>query len=141
MPEGLPDGFGLLAKGMELTKRNQGLVIRVLWVVTVSTLLLWICGFVSFFANPPYAKAGDVQQVQRDVAQLQHTANVTAKINLTRELRDQYSARCELRLSKDAAKNASAIEAISHYIDTLLTEYLDLTGKQYPEPVCTLKGS
>jgi hypothetical protein len=113
----------LLSLAFGLSPRQQGLILRILWVTIVSTHILWACGLLAFMGlNSPWAKA-------EDVSQLIHNVALATKLTLSQELRDQYAIVCH---TQDVAARA----ALLRYIESLQVEYQNLTGQRYPEPAC-----
>lgn len=61
----MADKVGLLTEGFKLNMEERGLIIRVLWVVTVTAFMMWILGFFAFFGmGSPFATAGDLEKSQ-----------------------------------------------------------------------------
>ncbi len=92
--------------------------------------IAWICGWlVVFGVASPYARADDMQRLASSVATLQKNVNIGTRISLGREIRDQMAVRCH-------TTDESALQGLSNYIESLQSEYLDLTGQRYPETIC-----
>ena len=85
----------------------------------MSLHVAWACGWLGFLGASGFASAQDLNG-------LSHTVNVSAQINLARELRDQISLRCRVT---DPATRA----ALDRYIEYLQLEYVNLTRQRYPE--------
>jgi hypothetical protein len=126
-----PEGaFGLLALGMNLSTEQQGLIIRVMWVVVVSSLFAWILGAGAIIGLPSkFALAADVSDLKQQQVTLETNVRISARISLSRELRDEMALRC--RTTDPAVYNA-----LSNYIEQLQQEYVSLTGARYPDTVC-----
>lgn len=116
-------GFNLLAEGFGLSREQRRLVLRVLWVLGVSTHIAWVCGLLAVIGFPtPFARAQDVQQLERATL-------VSARINLQQELRAQTRLLCSL----DPVERPP----VERTIDKLREEYRVVTkGEIYPEPHC-----
>lgn len=113
----------LLSEAFGLNKGQRQLVLRVLWVISVSTILAYILGALTIIGiAAPYARAGDVNQIQQTVA-------ASARVTLSQEIRAQARVRCQ---SNDPAVR----DAITRYLDSLQFEYERVAGQRYPEPQC-----
>ena len=124
MPDGKPDSvLGFVLTLLDLSQPQTMRLVIVSMALAVSLHVAWICGLLEPMGlHVPYAKAEDFAQVQRSVA-------ISAKINISRELRDQYALRCR-------TSDTSVRVALSNYIESLQLEYQQLTGQRYPEPSC-----
>lgn len=112
--------FTLLGEGFGLTPDQRRLLIRTLWVLMVSTHILWVCGFMAIVGFPsPFAKASDVERIQQ-------SADISARISLAQEIRAYSASRCR----------ADDREPFDKIIDRLQIEYERITGARYPEPRC-----
>jgi hypothetical protein len=86
--------------------------------------ILWVCGWLAFLGlEVPFAKADDFKRLNAAV-------QISAKLNIAREIRDQVQARCSTR-------DYNTRRAFDSAIETLQLEYMTVTGGQrYPEPPC-----
>lgn len=114
--------FSALTLGFNLTRRQQILIIRILWVLGVSMHIVWACGFLSFLGLVGFAKADDMQKLQQTVA-------ASARVTLSQEIRSQAGVRCR-------SVDPLVRDSITRYIDSLQTEYERIAGQRYPEPAC-----
>lgn len=113
----------LLSEGFGLKKEQRQLLLRVLWVIAVTTTLAYILGALTVFGiAAPYARAADVDQ-------LKQTIEASARVTLGREIREQSRVRC-------SATDQAIIDSITRYIDSLQTDYERIAGQRYPEPEC-----
>lgn len=120
----LNEKLDLVSEGFGLSKAQRQLLLRVLWVLGVTTCLAYILGALTIIGiSAPYAKAAEVEQLQR-------TVEVSARIQLAQEIRLQVRIRCTItdQQSRDSLQRA---------IDSLQDEYARITkGQRYPEPIC-----
>lgn len=116
--------FSLFSLGMGLTRGQQRLIIRTLWVLLVTTNMLWLWGFLAWAGlAAPFARAQTVEE-------LQHTVMISAKLQLTQELRVQTIYWCE-------AKDNGEKYAVEQTLDRLKDEYRRITrGETPPEFTC-----
>lgn len=111
--------FSILSLGMGLTRTQQRLIIRTLWVLLVTTNMLWLWGFLAWAGlTAPFAKADTVTE-------LQHTVMISARLQLTQELRVQTLYWC-------AAKDGNDKYAVEQTLDRLRDEYKRITGGETP---------
>jgi len=117
-------GFALLSLGMGLTRTQQQIVLRTLWVLIVTTHIAWVCGFLAPLGlAAPFARADAVEDLTR-------TAAVSARLQLTQELRTQTLYWC-------AAKELNQRTAVEQTLDRLRDEYRRITkGEAPPEFRC-----
>ncbi len=117
-------GFALLSLGMGLDRRGQQVVLRALWVLVVSGHIAWVCGFLAPLGlAAPFARADSVEDLTR-------TAALTARLQLTQELRVQTLYWCQ-------AKELGQREAVEQTLDRLREEYRRVTkGEPAPEFKC-----
>lgn len=123
--EGPPDvtgAFSAITAGFRLSRKDQALLLRVLWVLLVSAHIAWACGWLTAIGLAGFAKAENVEK-------LQQTVNASARVTLSQEIRAQARVRCQ---SNDAAVR----DSITRYIDSLQFEYERVAGQRYPEPPC-----
>lgn len=114
-----PGTLSILSLGMGLTKKQQQLVIRTLWVLLVTTNMLWIWGFLGWLGLAvPFARADTVTE-------LQHTVMISARLQLTQELRVQTIYWCQ-------AKDGQEKLAVEQTLDRLRDEYKRITGGETP---------
>jgi hypothetical protein len=123
-PQVMQRAFGLLAEGFGLTRDQQQLILRVLWVIAVSGHIAWVCGFLAFAGlQSPFARASELEKVAQ-------AAKVSARISLQQELRAQTRLACSL---SDPGQRAT----VERTIDKLREEYRAVTGgESYPETIC-----
>jgi len=116
--------LSLLSDGFGLSIAQRQLLIRVLWVLGVSTHIAWVCGFLGVVGlAPPFARA---ERVDR----LEQSAQIAARISLQQEYRVQVRAYC---LVDEPAK-----DGVLRTIDRIRADYSTVTeGKEsLPEPRC-----
>lgn len=116
--------FDLLSLGMGLNRGQQQLIIRTLWVIIVTTHILWACGLLGFMGMAsPFARATDVEDLRR-------ATQVIEKIQLTQEMRVQTIYLCR-------AKDQDEKLAVEQALDRLRDEYKRITGEVAPEYKCS----
>ncbi|MGH7743931.1 MAG: hypothetical protein ACREQ5_03810 [Candidatus Dormibacteria bacterium] len=126
MSENVEGIFKLFSLGFGLNPKTQGLILRVAWVSIVSFHILWVCGWLAFIGlASPFAKAEDFARLAKNV-------QISATINLSRELRDEYGVYCESK-----TRDPAAAAAVLKYIEQLQVEYQQIIGTRYPEPQCS----
>lgn len=118
--------FSALTLAFGLTPRQQTLVIRIAWVVVVSTHIAWACGFLTILGLSGFARADDVRELQKTVA-------ASARVTISQEIRQQVRVRC-------ATKDQNVADSLTRYIDNLQVEYERLAGQRFPEPPCGTSG-
>lgn len=112
-------GFTLLSLGMGLDRRQQQIILRTLWVLIVTTHILWVCGLlVPVGLSAPFARADTVEELTR-------TASISARLQLTTELRVQTIYWC-------AAKDPTQKQGFEQTIDRLHEEYRRVTKGESP---------
>jgi hypothetical protein len=121
-PPDVTGAFSALSAGFGLNRRQQALVLRILWVLTVSIHIAWACGWLSAIGLIGFARANEVSQIQQ-------TVNASARVTLSQEIRMQARVRC-------ASTDQSVRDALARYIDGLQFEYERVAGQRYPEPTC-----
>ena len=127
--EDLPDvtgAFSALSAGFGLNRRQQALVLRILWVITVSIHIAWACGWLSAIGLIGFARANEVSQIQQ-------TVNASARVTLSQEIRAQIRVRC-------STTDQPIIDSLTRYIDGLQLEYERIAGQRYPEIPCKPPG-
>lgn len=80
-----------LARGMGLKPQQVALLFRVGWVLIVTTHIAYVCGLFAWFgwSAAPFASAADMAEIQKSM-------RVTARISLQQEIRSQVAAWCAL---------------------------------------------
>jgi hypothetical protein len=121
-PPDVTGAFSALSAGFGLDRRQQALVLRILWVLVVSIHIAWACGWLAAIGLVGFARATDVSQIQQ-------TVNASARVTLSQEIRSQARIRC---ISADQ----SVRDSLTRYIDSLQAEYERVAGQRYPEPLC-----
>lgn len=122
-PTDVTGAFSALTTGFGLNRRQQALLIRVLWVLFVSAHIAWICGFLVFLGLPsPFARADELKE-------LRQTVQASARVTLSQEIRVQARVRCH-------STDPQVRDSITRYIDGLQVEYERIAGQRFPEPPC-----
>ena len=121
-PPDVTGAFSALSAGFGLDRRQQALVLRILWVLIVSIHIAWACGWLSALGLVGFARANEVSQIQQ-------TVNASARVTLSQEIRAQARVRC---VSTDQAVR----DSLTRYIDSLQAEYERVAGQRFPEPNC-----
>lgn len=117
--ESLPGSFNILSLGMGLNRKQQQLIIRTLWVLLVTTNALWTWGALAWAGmTAPFARA-DI------VTELSHTVMISARLQLTQELRVQTLYWC-------GAKDENQKVSVEQTLDRLRDEYRRITGGETP---------
>lgn len=119
--------FSALITGFGLDRKEVQLLVRVGWVVFVSTSLAYIFGVLAWLGvAAPYARAAEVSDIQQ-------TVNLSARINLAQEIRLQVRGLCSVT-------DQNARDSIQRSIDNLQAAYSRLNNNNsYPEPGCPQK--
>ncbi|HEY6225413.1 MAG TPA: hypothetical protein VIW26_16640 [Gemmatimonadales bacterium] len=115
--------FSALTLGFNLNRRQQALLLRVGWVLIVTTHILWACGWLGVIGLIGFARADELSK-------LQTTVSASARVTLSQEIRAQNRVRC-------ASPDQAVKDSITRYIDSLQAEYEKIAGQRYPEPPCT----
>lgn len=118
--------FSALAAGFRLSRKDQALLLRVLWVLSVSIHIAWACGWLTALGLIGFARADDVHNIQK-------TIDATARVTLSQEIRAQISLRCRV-------PDQSVKDSITRYVDSLQDDYERITGHRYPEAQCGQGG-
>jgi hypothetical protein len=122
----LPQFFTALGAAMGLTKENVSLFLRVGWVIIVSSHIAYVCGWLAFVGltvGQPFARAADIQEIQR-------TMRVSARISLQTEIRAQARAYCVLT-------DEQARDVVRERIERLRLELLEIEPKaEIPIVIC-----
>lgn len=124
--------FSALTLAFGLSRKQVALIMRISWVVIVSSTLWYqLFGFSLLGLKSPYASAADLQEVTSDIAQLKKTSAISARAGLAAEIRAQVQAWCAI------PSNSGSRETIRRTIDQRQEEYAQLNnGYRYPEPGC-----
>jgi hypothetical protein len=123
--EGPPDVTGVfsaISTGFALDRKQQALLLRVLWVLVVSLHIAWACGWLTAVGLVGFARANEVSQIQQ-------TVNASARVTLSQEIRAQIRARC-------STTDQNISDSLTRYIDSLQFEYERIAGQRYPELPC-----
>lgn len=121
-PPDVTGAFSALSAGFGLNRRQQALVLRILWVLTVSVHIAWACGWLSAIGLIGFARANDMSELQKTVA-------ASARVTISQEIRAQARVWC-------ATEDQAIKDALARYIDGLQFEYERVAGQRYPEPPC-----
>lgn len=121
-PPDVTGAFSALVAGFRLSRKDQALILRVLWVLTVSIHIAWACGWLTAIGLVGFARADDVSQVQK-------TVNASARVTLSQEIRAQIRVRC-------VSTDQNVVDSLTRYIDSLQVEYERIAGQRYPEAEC-----
>jgi hypothetical protein len=124
-PPDVTGAFSVLSAGFNLNRRQQALILRVLWVLFVSIHIVWACGWLSAIGLVGFARADDVNRVQQ-------TVNASARVTLSQEIRAQFRVRC-------ASTDQNVVDSLTRYIESLQFEYERIVGQRYPEAACPSK--
>lgn len=118
------DKFDLITEAFGLNSDQRKLLLRVIWVLSVSTILAYILGALTIIGiAAPYARAEEVKDIRQ-------TIEASARVTLGREIREQALIRCR---STDPAVR----DSLTRYIDALQGEYERIANQRYPEPPCS----
>lgn len=95
---------------------------RIVVSLSICGLILYVLWTLGMLGVPGFARAADVDQLQKRV-------DISAQLNLATEIRIQVRTRCQVpdQASKDS---------ITRYIDDLQRQYKEITGDRYPEASC-----
>jgi hypothetical protein len=114
--------FSAITTGFGLDRKQQALILRILWVLFVSIHIAWACGWLGTLGLVGFAKASEV-------AQIQQTVNASARVTLSQEIRAQIRTRC-------STTDQAITDSLTRYIDSLQSEYERIAGQRYPELPC-----
>ena len=115
--------FTALTLGFNLNRRQQALLLRVGWVLLVTTHIAWACGALTFIGLVGFARSNEVQDLKQAV-------EASAKVTISQEIRAQARVRCK-------ATDQAIVDSITRYIDNLQDAYQRIAGQRFPEPPCT----
>lgn len=114
--------FSALSLGFNLTRSQKSLLLRIGWVILVTTHIAWACGWLGVLGLIGFAKADELKE-------LRQTVQASARVTLSQEIRAQATIRC--RVTDQYAK-----DSITRYIDSLQIEYERIAGQRLTEPPC-----
>lgn len=128
----MPDATDLASEGLGLTKKQRVLIIRVLWVLGVTNIIIYIMGGLAFLGlNSPLARAEDVKKNTADIADIKQQVAISARLQLMQEIRTQKRVYCT---NDDEAVKASTLR----YLNVLTDELKKVSGiQESPYPDCT----
>lgn len=120
----LETALDLFWKMTGLTSNQAKLFLRTLWVLVVSTHILWVCGLL-IWANiyPPFATAGETKDMQNEVSDI--------KIQLLEE------ALFDARLRQCKAETNDAKQYYYQRLQEKMNAYYNVTGRNYRVPACS----
>jgi hypothetical protein len=121
------EGIGLLTTAFGLSKRQQRLILQIGWIVIVTTHIAWACGWLASLGLVGFVKADDFREVQQ-------TVETSARVTISREIREQAMIRCRV-------SDPVVAESITRYIDGLQAEYERITKARLVEPPCPPLGT
>jgi hypothetical protein len=110
----------------KLTPQSRRAVYRFLWRVGIVIWIFWAMGMFAAIGVPGFARATEVTELRRQVAELKSSTDISARINLANEIRLYQRTLC-------AAQDKDAIERV---IERLQTDYERLAGSRYPDRPC-----
>lgn len=132
-PPDITGVFSVLSAGFRLSRKEVALIIRVGWVLTMSTFALWVIGGLGFLGiAAPYARAADVSTNRQSINAI--TASLTAD-RVERLENEIFNTR---RLQCEAIRVGTA-EQKSQYADRLqdkVAKYRQLTNAYPRVPGC-----
>lgn len=108
-------------------KEQQRTVLMVIWRLGTMTFVAWACGAFAFLGLPGFLLASDGGKLQEQVARLQTSADISARISLAQEIRLYVANRCK----------ADDPEPYNRIIERLQIDYERITGARYPEGRCS----
>lgn len=113
----MPDASDLASEGLGLTKKQRTLIIRVLWVLGVTSAIFYMLGaFSAIGLASPLAKAADVKEVREEVAEIKQQVAITARLQLIQEIRVQKRVYCS---NDDDQVKASTLRYLYALVDDL----------------------
>lgn len=120
-----------LKKGMQINHRQEGFLIRVLWVIAVSGHIAWVCGFLaSIGLQSPFVQAGDMQKVEQKVDRSIELQIKQLKQSKATEIRSVLVKLCGQLTREERDQQLSEKERLQ-------SEYKELNGNvEYKEPPC-----
>lgn len=120
-----------LKKGMQIDHKQEGFLIRVLWVIAVSGHIAWVCGFLAGIGlQSPFVHAGDMRKVEEKVDRSIELQIKQLKQSKATEIRVVLVKLCGPMTREERDQQLSEK-------DRLQTEYKELNGDfEYKEPPC-----
>lgn len=115
-------GIGFLTTAFGLNAKQQRLVVQIGWVVIVTTHIAWACGWLAMLGLAGFVKADDFRE-------LQQTTITSARVTISKEIREQAVIRCRVT-------DPVVAESITRYIEGLQSEYERITKTRVAEPAC-----
>ena len=110
----------------QLTPPQRRAVYRFFWRIFIMGWILWAMGAFAAIGLPGFVRASEVAEVRQQLAQLKTSSEISARINLSQEIRTWQRAWC-------TAQDKSPIE---RQIERLQAEYQALVGSRYPDNPC-----
>lgn len=129
----MPDATDLAAEGLGLNRKQRVLIIRVLWVLGVTSAIVYILGGLSFIGFiSPLAKAADVKEIRTEMADLKQQVAISARLQLVQEIRLQKRVYC-VNQNDDQIRQSTL-----RYLYTLVDELkkVDPNSQETPIPAC-----
>ena len=90
--------------------------------------IFWAMGGFATIGFPGFVRAAEVTEIRQQLAQLKTSSEISARINLSQEIRTWQRALCT---APDRDK-----PAIERLIERLQGEYQDITKTRYPDVPC-----
>lgn len=127
----MPDATDIASEGLGLNKKQRVLIIRVLWVLGVTNVIIYMLGgLASIGLTSPLARAADVKKNTADIADIKEQVSISAKLQLLSEIRVQKRVYCT---SSDEQVKASTLR----YLNTLTEDLKKVSGIiENPFPDC-----
>lgn len=126
------DATDIASEGFGLTKKQRQLIIRVLWVLFVTTSIFWMLGAFAYigFASP-LAKAEDVKEARAEISSIKQQVAISTRLQLMQEIRVQKRVYCT---TTDDQVRQSTLRYLDALVDDLRKVYP--SSMENPIPVC-----
>jgi hypothetical protein len=126
----MADPLELASEGLGLTPKQRGLIIRVLWVLGVTTTLVYILGGLAFMGfTSPLAKAEDLRNSDQKIAAITQQVEISARLQLMQEIRTQKRVYCT---NDDDAVRVSTLRYLNVLVDEL-KKVSNIQENPYPD--------
>jgi hypothetical protein len=110
----------------QLDPQQRRAVYRFLWRVFIMGWIFWAMGAFTAIGFPGFVRAAEVAEIRQQLAQLKTNSDISARINLSQEIRTWQRTLC-------TAQDKSPIE---RQIERLQGEYQAIVGIRYPDYPC-----
>lgn len=110
----------------QLNPQQRYAVYRFFWRILIMGWIIWAMGGLALFGLPGFVRASDVTVMRAQLAELKANSAISARINLSQEIRTWQRAMC-------TAPEKAPIERL---IERLQADYQAIVGSRYPDNPC-----